>query len=150
MTDKSAIQQILGCLMKRPQLFSEVDKYSLTITDFSSRFEKYIFSAIFGLYQNGATNISPIDVANYLEVDITAQKVFEQNNGVEYLQDVMDFCSIENFSYYYNKLKKINLLRDLKKQGFDISDFYSDDLTDPRSTEINSRFEELTAKDIWV
>lgn len=148
MTDKSAIQQILGSLMKRPQLLSEVDKYSLTIADFSTRFEKYIFSAIYGLYQNGATNIAPIDVANYLEVEITAQKVFEQNNGVEFLQDIMDFSSVENFPYYYNKLKKINLLRDLKKQGFDISDFYSDDLTDPKSTEINARFEELTTKDI--
>lgn len=148
MTDKSAIQQILGSLMKRPQLLSEVDKYSLTIADFSTRFEKYIFSAIYGLYQNGATNIAPIDVANYLEVEITAQKVFEQNNGVEFLQDIMEFSSVENFPYYYNKLKKINLLRDLKKQGFDISDFYSDDLTDPKSTEINARFEELTTKDI--
>ena len=109
MTDKSAIQQILGSLMKRPQLLSEVDKYSLTIADFSTRFEKYIFSAIYGLYQNGATNIAPIDVANYLEVEITAQKVFEQNNGVEFLQDIMDFSSVENFPYYYNKLKKIIL-----------------------------------------
>lgn len=148
MTDKSAIQQVLGCLMKRPRLLSEVDKYSLVITDFSTRFEKYIFSAIFGLYQNGAKNIAPIDVANYLEVDAAASKTFEQGNGVEYLNDIMDFSSVENFEYYYTKLKKINLLRDLKKQGFDISDFYSDDLTDPKSTEINSRFEDLTAKDI--
>ena len=119
MTDKSAIQQVLGCLMKRPQLLSEVDKYSLVITDFSTRFEKYIFSAIFGLYQNGAKNIAPIDVANYLEVDAAASKTFEQGNGVEYLNDIMDFSSVENFEYYYTKLKKINLLRDLKKQGFD-------------------------------
>ena len=57
MTDKSSIQQILGILAQRPQLLSEVDKYSLTITDFSNRFEKYIFLAISGLYKQGATSI---------------------------------------------------------------------------------------------
>lgn len=148
MTDKSSIQQIFGCLLKRPQLLSEVDKYSLTIGDFSTRFEKYIFSAISGLYHQGATHIEPIDVANFLEIDTVGKKVFEQNNGIEFLQDVAEFSAVENFGYYYTRLKKFNLLRDLKKQGFDISPFYMEDLTRIESTEINARFEELTVKDI--
>lgn len=148
MTDKSSIQQILGSLMKRPQLLSEVDKYSLTIMDFSTRFERYIFSAIFGLYRNGAEKIEPIDVSNFLEADAAGKKTFENGNGVEYLQDVMEFSAVENFGYYYNRLKKINLLRDLKKQGFDTSSYYEEDLTNPDSDEINSKFEELTVKDI--
>ena len=85
MTDKSSIQQVLGSLMKRPQLLSEVDKYSLTIADFSNRFERYIFSAIFGLYQQGVTDIQPIDVANFLEVDTVGKKTFENQNGIEFL-----------------------------------------------------------------
>ena len=44
MTDKSVIRQVLGSLMQKPQLLSEVDKYSLSVVDFSTRFEKYIFS----------------------------------------------------------------------------------------------------------
>ena len=148
MTDKSSIQQILGSLIQRPQLLSEVDKYSLTISDFSTRFEKYIFSAILGLYRQGATKIEAIHIANFLEADTVGKKVFEQGNGIEYIEDIVSFSDIENFSYYYNRLKKINLLRDLKKQNFPVSDFYCEDLTDPRADEINSRFEELTPKDI--
>lgn len=148
MTDKSSIQQVLGGLMQRPQLLSEVDKYTLTIADFSNRFEKYIFSAIYGLYQQGVTDIQPLDVANFLEVDTVGKKTFENQNGIEFLQDIVEFSSVENFPYYYNRLKKINLLRDLKKQGFDVSQFYCDDLTDPRADEINSRFEQLSTKDI--
>ena len=148
MTDRSSIQQILGCLMQRPQFLSEVDKYNLSLTDFSTRFEKYIFSAIQGLYVHGANRIEPIDVANYLEMESTAKKTFESNNGIEYLQDIIEYSSIENFPYYYNKLKKINLLRDLKKQGFDISEFYEEDLTKLEATEINARFEELSVKEI--
>ena len=148
MTDKSSIQQILGILAQRPQLLSEVDKYSLTITDFSNRFEKYIFLAISGLYKQGATSIEPIDVANFLEQEPNGKKIFDSNNGIEYLQDAIDFSKPDNFDYYYNKLKKINLLRDLKKQGFDITPFYEEDLTSPRAIEVNAKFEELTTKDI--
>lgn len=146
--DKSVIQQVLGGLMKRPQYLSEVDKYSLTIADFSNRFERYIFTAILGLYRQGAINISPIDISNFLEIDTAAKTNFDNNNGVEYLQDITDFTNEENFPYYYNKLKKLNLLRDLKKQGFDISDFYVEDLVSNNATEVNSRFEELSLKEI--
>ena len=134
--------------MKRPMLLSEVDKYSLTIMDFNTRFERYVFSAIKGLYEQGASIIEPIDVANFLEMDDVGKKTFENNNGVEYLQDILDFSSVENFEYYYSKLKKINLLRDLKRQGFDTSCFYEEDLTNPKSLEVNAQFENLTTKDI--
>ena len=146
--DKSCIQQVLGSLMKNPQFLGEVDKYSLSISDFSSRFEKYLFDAIKGLYQNGAKKITPFDIESYIEPNDAAVKIFQQNNGLEYLQDIEEFSNIENFPYYYQKLKKLNLLRDLSKQGFPISDFYVSDLTAPNAMEINSRFEELTIQDI--
>ena len=150
MNTKGTIQQILGSLMKHPQFLSEVDKYSLTLEDFSTRFEKYVFAAIQGLYQNGAQKITVFDVENYLEANAAAKKTFELQNGIEYLQDVEEFSNIENFSMYYTKLKKLNLLRDLKKQGFDTSDFYVEDLTAPNADEVNARFEELTVQDIVV
>ena len=33
MIDKRDTQQIIGCLMKKPQLLSEIDKYSFVLTD---------------------------------------------------------------------------------------------------------------------
>lgn len=148
MVIKGVIQQILGSLMKQPQLLGEVDKYSLTIEDFSTRFEKYIFTAIRGLWQNGAPKISAFDIENYMEANDAAKRTFELQNGLEFLQDIEEFSSVENFPYYYNKLKKINLLRDLKKQGFDVSEFYMEDLTSPVALQINQRFEELSLSDI--
>lgn len=148
MTDKNVIRQVLGCLMHHPQYLSEVDKYSLLLDDFSNRFEKYIFVAIDGLYRSGATNIGPVDVVNYLESNQAAKSTLEQFNGIEYLQDILDMSAPENFNYYYTKLKKLNLLRDLKKSGFDTTEFYCDDLTDAKAMEVNAAFEELTPKDI--
>ena len=150
MTSKGTIQQVLGSLMKHPQFLSEVDKYSLSLADFSTKFEKYIFAAIQGLWQKGAPKITPFDVENYMEANAAAKKTFELQNGIEYLQDIDEFSNVENFPYYYTKLKKLNLLRDLKKQGFDTSDFYVEDLTAPSAAEVNQRFEELSVQDIVV
>jgi replicative DNA helicase len=148
MTNKGTIQQILGSLMKRPQFLSEVDKYSLSISDFSTKFEKYVFNAIDGLWHNGAQKITALDIESYLEANDAAKKLFEQQNGLEYLQDIEEFSNIENFPYYYTKLKKLNLLRDLKKQNFPVSEFYQEDLTAADAMEINQRFEKLTVSDI--
>ena len=150
MTNKGTIQQVLGSLMKHPQFLSEVDKYNLTALDFSTKFEKTIFSAINGLWKQGAPKITVFDIEGYMESNAAAKKLFEQQNGLEYLQDIEEFSNVENFPYYYTKLKKLNLLRDLKKQNFPVEEFYQEDLTAPNAIEINQRFEELTINDIIV
>ena len=147
-SDKSCCIQVLGGLMKNPLLLGQVDKYSFNITDFSGRLEKYIFMAIGNLFENGARTIEPIDVINTLETDASAYATFTSQNGVEYLQDAIEFSNLENFDYYYLKLKKLNLLKDLNKQGINTDEFYCEDLTNPKATEINRRFEELTNQDI--
>ena len=38
------------------------------------------------------------------------------------------------------------LLKDLKKQGFDIEEFYCEDLTNPKAEEINRNFNMLSPK----
>lgn len=146
MTDKRDTQQILGCLMKKPQLLSEIDKYSFVLTDFSTRFERSIFMAINGLYRNGATKIQPIDIENFIEPDQVTAKVFKDKNGIEYLQDIIELSEVDNFDFYYNRFKMFNLLKDLKKQGFDTSEFYCDDLTNPKAEEINRGLNSLSPK----
>ena len=146
--DKNSILQIFGILMKHPQYLSESDRYNLTLDDFYYRFDKYVFLAIDNLYHGGAQRIQPIDVENYLQSDAAASVIFKQNNGIEYLQDA-DYLSEErNFDFYYQKLKKINLLNSLQKQGIDISEFYIEDLTKPNAIEVNKNFEELDIDDI--
>ena len=146
--DKNCIQQVLGGLIKRPSYLSEIDKYSLDVSDFSSYFERAIFIAISGLYNSGASHIGPVDIENYLRTDKTAITRFQEEGGIEYLNDIEDFCSPENFQYYYDKLKKINLLNDLKKQGINTEEFYCEELLSSQAEKINKHFESLTTKDI--
>ena len=149
MLDKDTVLQVIGGLMKQPQYLSEKDKYSLSIGDFPNRFEKYIFSAIYNLYKDGARVITPTDVDNYFNTHAPAKDLFEKNNGIEYLQDVLEFCEADNFPFYYKRLKKFNCLKDLKKYGFDTSSLYCEDLTHPKFKEINDNFEQLEVSQIF-
>lgn len=146
--DRRTIIQIFGSLMKKPELFSDVDKYQLDITDFSTYFDKLVFSAIYNLYTDGATEIHVVDIDNYLQNNEAAKKALEEENGIQFLQDCEVYSDAKNFNYYYTRLKKINLLKDLEKNGTDISEFYSDDPINPNHTEINERFDRLCAADI--
>lgn len=135
--------------MKHPQYLSETDKYHLSIDDFHSLFEKYIFSAIYNLYENGAQNITEFDIDNYLNIHKEAKVIFEKNNGIEYLQDALDFSQPDNFPFYYKRLKKFNCLEDLKKLGYNTSYLYEENLANPKAKEINDRFEELEINQIF-
>ena len=148
MVDKNSIMQIFGSLMKHPQYLSETDRYNLTLDDFYYKFDKYVFAAIDNLYRNGAQRIQPIDVENYLQTNAAASTIFKNNNGIEYLQDADYLAEEKNFEFYYKRLKKVNLLTRLQKNGIDTSEFYIEDLTKPNALEVNQKFEELDIDDI--
>lgn len=148
MVDKNSILQIFGSLMKHPQYLSETDKYNLSLDDFYYKFDKYVFAAIDNLYRGGAQRIQPIDVENYLQSNGAAATIFKNNNGIEYLQDADYLAEEKNFEFYYKRLKKVNLLTRLQKNGIDTSEFYIEDLTKSNALEVNQKFEELDIDDI--
>ena len=148
MVDKNSILQIFGCLMKHPQFLSESDKYQLTLDDFYYKLDKYIFAALENLYRGGANKIQPIDVENYLQTNGAASVIFKKNNGIEYLQDAEYLAEVQNFDYYYTRLKKINLLNRLQEEGFNTSEYYIEDLTNPKALDVNKNFETLEIDDI--
>lgn len=94
--------------------------------------------------------ISVVDIENYLSTNPVAKSVFDQRNGQEYVQDILELIKDDatGFDYYYTKLKKINLLKTLKKQGFDVSDYYCEDPSDTKFLEVNGRFETTSIEEI--
>lgn len=145
--DKSVNIQILGALMKEPLLLSDT-KYNLTPDDFSSTFEKQIFGAIYNLYLNKIETITVVDIDNYLQNYEGVYQNFINHNGIEFLQDCEDISVNKNFEYYYNKLKKYNLLNDLQKDGFDISKIYPTDIMEKDYNDKMDKFEEMSMQDI--
>lgn len=146
--DKSINIQILGALMKNPLLLSDT-KYSITPDDFSSGFEKQIFGAIYNLFLNGIETINVIDIDSYLQNYEGIYQNFISHNGIEFLQDCEEISNVENFEYYYTKLKKCNLLNDLANNGQDISEIYPTDILDKDYNKKMDRFEEMSIQDIF-
>ena len=146
--EKNITLQIFGNLLKNSSILDRTDKYFLTPKDFSSSFEKRLFAIIYSLHSQGARNIGINDIENYLKDTPSTYAIWEKEHGLDYLQDAEELSDESNFDYYYNKLKKINLLKSLQRAGYDISEFYVEDTLNPRYQEINAHFEEVSATDI--
>ena len=146
--DRKTVIQILGSLMSRPELLNDIDKYHLEPSDFSVQLDKFIFSAIYNLYLGGAEKIHASDVDTYLNENEIAKSLIDKENGLQFLMDCEAYSEPGNFNYYYRKLKKINLIRDLQRAGHDVSQIYSENPLDEGHFEINDKFERLDTIDI--
>ena len=149
LSDKNAVLQVIGALLKRPQYLSETEKYCLTTDDFTSSFEKIIFSSIYNLYLNGAEKVSRIDIDNYLKDFPSSYQIFSQQKGLEYLSDAEFLAQEDNFPYYYKRIKKFSCLRQLKKMGYDIKKIYDDNPLSIDAKKTNEKFDQLEVSDIF-
>ena len=73
--------QVFGSLMNKPELLSDTDKYQLEPSDFDLRLDKYVFSAIYNLYIQGAKKIHVQDIDNFLSTNEVAKKIIEGKIG---------------------------------------------------------------------
>lgn len=148
--DASAIMYVLGCLMKKPDLLAEVEKTKLTKDDFDDKLTKSIFLAIYNLYINGANKINLVDVEAYLSQNDVAFAYYKKSGGQNFLSDAEDLAEVDNFNYYYNRVKKFTALRQLEKKGFSTKKVYNPDIDLPtKQREMLERFDAMTLKDIF-
>ena len=83
--DMSAIANVIGNVFNNPSLLDERDRYYLTEEDFSTEFHKIVFGSIYNIHlTNSAVNLNSI--VDYLSGRPRYKKVFEDNQGIEYLQ----------------------------------------------------------------
>lgn len=135
--------------MQNPLLLAQIDKYRLTVNDFDSKFTKIIYSSLYNMYADGARIITPLDIDNYLNSYKDLKLTFENNNGIQYIQDCEEIAELTNFDYYYQRVKKFSALRALEKDGFDISNFYCSDILNKNYGSIQERFDTMSVADIF-
>lgn len=146
--EKDLYIQIIGCLLKQPSILGQTDKYALSLADFHNTFYRKVFGIIFNLYERGAKSVSAIDIENVLKENPTNWAVWEKENGHEFLDDAEALSDLGNFDYYYNRMKKVNLLFELKKLGYDTSRFYVETIITDDDKKINELFDALKPQDI--
>ena len=125
--DTPSIVQVIGCVFKTPQLLDYTDKYTVTEDDFQDDFHKIVFGSIYKLHELGAENITLSSIADYLSTRPKSEAIYIKQKGDEWLLKAGENANPSSFDYYYNRLKKMTLLRAFEKYGVDVSDIYDPD-----------------------
>ena len=146
--DKMAEMQILGCLIKDPMLFSD-NKYKFSVEDFSDQFHRILFGAIENIAVNGAQSISYIDIDQFLKNYPTQYKVFSDNQGPDYIVNMLELVDEKNRDYYYKCMKKMSVLNDFDNRGFDVTPIYNDQILDPvQASEMQKKFDRMSIDEV--
>ena len=125
--DINSVIQVIGNVFSSPHLLNATDKYIVREEDFSDKFHKIVFGAIYKIYQLGASEISLKNINDFLSSRPKSLAVYQKNKGDEWLLRAADVSTITSFDYYYGRLKKMSLLRAYDQVGVDVSDIYDPD-----------------------
>ena len=126
-TDLTSVIQVIGSVFNTPQLLEYSDKYWITEDDFEDKFHQIVFGAIYKLHEAGAERISIEAINDFLKSRPTSDVVYQKNKGEEWLIKAADVAMNSTFDYYYNRLKKMTLLRAYNNYGIDVSYIYDPD-----------------------
>lgn len=123
--DAASVVQVIGCTMRDTSLLEDDGKYFYNEQDFVSEFHRVVFGTINNLYQMGAKSISCSDVENYLENRPDSKAIYIAGKGSTWLTEAIQAADLANFDYYYNRMKKMTLIRGYESCGMDMSFLYN-------------------------
>lgn len=124
--DTPAIVQVIGSIYQNPNLLDN-DNYNFNTEDFPEEFHKILFGSIFNLHKLGAKEITINTIEDYLNQRPKSLATYKANKGAEYLQKITENIQLATFDYYYNRMKKMTLLRMYDDVGLDVSWIYDID-----------------------
>lgn len=109
-------------------------KYFFDPDDFLIESHRVIFCAIYELVDGGAKHLNLQDIDSWFSNKPVEQGVYMRAKGAEMVKNMMDGAEVANFDVYYNRLKKMTILRVYQNRGIDVSWIYDPSLknTDQR------------------
>lgn len=149
LVDKRAYLNTIGCLLQDSSLIDDIDR-PLDRTDFNTEnFYELLFVAIYNLHMQGCTTIDEFNIDSYLSNYKEQYSIFQENQGIEYLSNAREMATLENYEYYYHRLRKYSLLRYYEKQGLDTRFIYDSTIADTSKMESEQiKFDNYTEQDI--
>ena len=149
LVDKRAYLNTIGCLLQDPSLIDDIDR-PLNRTDFNTEnFYELLFVAIYNLHMQGCTTIDEFSIDSYLSKYKEQYTIFQENQGIEYLSNAREMITIDNYDYYYHRLRKYSLLRYYEKQGLDTRFIYDSTIVDTGKLEAEQiKFDNYKEQDI--
>ena len=119
--------QVIGCIFKNPKLLERDDKYKFNEQDFYDEFHKLVFGCMYNLWQLGAKEITLTAIEDYLTQRPKALATYKANKGPEFILKAAEMANVNTFDYYYNRMKKMSLLRAYEEMGMDLTWLYNPD-----------------------
>lgn len=145
-----SIYSVLGNICNNPELLKNPETI-LGTRDFVQEFHKIVFSAISNITfsDKNVKSITPIDIDNYLSTYPVYYKIWDNNNGINYIKDAISHANKEVFKSDYDRLKKYSLLRNYVEKGLDVSDVYDYKTSDLKEiNESSHKLESMTTNEI--
>ena len=124
--DIPSIVQVIGGIYQQPSLLDN-QNYFFNEEDFTEEFHKVLFGSMFNIHALGAKEITINAIEDYLEQRPTALAIYKTNKGREYLQKLTETVQLATFDYYYQRMKKMTLMRMYQNIGMDMSWLYDVD-----------------------
>ena len=158
-----AIYVVLGSICNDTELLKESDT-QLQANDFMQSLHQTVFKAINNLVYNASgdnvSSITATDIDNYLSAYPTQYKIWNDQNGYEYIENCLQHANKETYWQSYDRVKKMSVLRAYVDKGFDISELYdweSDDflareksLQELDKMDLKDIFEHFTLKNLQI
>ena len=126
--DTTAIVNVIGGIFCEPSLLDN-ESFHFIEEDFSdNEFHLTLFGTIYNLHALGAKEITINAIEDYLEQRPKRKAIYEVNKGAEYLALLKEQTQLNAFKYYYDRMKKMTLLRMYDERcGMDLSWIYDPD-----------------------
>ena len=129
-----------------------VEYTDIRAADFDDKVARVCYLAIQNMYNTGAKVLTVLEVDQELErTGGATAKIYHDGHGLDFLNWAYNNATPENFKYYYDRLKKYSLLRRLKKEKYDISEYYIEDkdIVNPlQETEIQQHLDNSSLEQI--
>ena len=134
--NRSAITEVLGCLLNDPQLLKT---YRLELYDVVDIFHQILLGTIKNLAREGARTIEVDTIGDYLKAKYPMKyDKYKKDNGESYITQAKSLAIMANFTANYEEVKKWSVLRQLLQSGIDVSEYYDPDELDPDKVEEKS------------
>ena len=118
--DDKIAEMVLLSILKYPNMLDQTDKFFLSTDDFVDKFHKVIYASINNLKVQGLQHITTLDIENYISSKSDYIKLYNEKNGNLLLEKSELFIDPSTFEFYYDKLKKLTLLRAFDSHGIDV------------------------------
>lgn len=133
----SSEANVVASIFKNPELLYDLD---LKLEDLSNNIWKCWFAIASGLIlKENKTALDELTVNIYLDKHPKLKIKVDEHGGYSTIQDATSYIKLDNFDGYVSEIKKWNILLELLKYGFPISNKLSE-YVDKSTTEI---YEEL-------